>query len=524
MPLRSLLERGYFPKEIPSPPFTTAPFAKAVPVSTVTLPDDFRQGHPPTHKIPTAKVGRYSHARGGLLRRELGICNPLHYYLLSKVIVDHWSIISPHVLFSRLAATAPAFKTTGRAIDGLHSQSHRTLLAQKNRIGGKYLLQTDISRFYNSIYTHSIPWAIHTKSVAKKRRGRALVGNNIDYIVRMGQDGQTIGIPIGPDTSLVIAELILQRCDKELISITPNIKGHRFIDDYELSFPTRSEAETAFHQLEMLLRDFELALNPKKTRVIELPDPLEPAWVTELRNQPIRSSINGQARDIETLMNKAFGLHKKHPDEPVLSYAIARLRTIPLHPDNWLHFQRCLLLCVIPEPATFPYAIELIIKWVNAGFPAPIPELEEVVNTIILTHAPLSHSSEISHALWACLALRLNINEPSAKALSQANDSVSALMALDCESKGLITTGLSKAQWERHMTAESLYDEHWLLAYEANIKGWLPTVGGGDHVAADPNFGFLKASDVYFYDITSIATAPIPSPTLPTLNTLRLSP
>jgi hypothetical protein len=50
------------------------------------------------------------------------------------------------------------------------------------------------------------------------------------------------------------------------------------------------------------------------------------------------------------------------------------------------------------------------------------------------------------------------------------------------------------------MSADALYDEHWLLAYEANVKGWLPSVSGTDHVAADPNFGFLKSRKVFFYD------------------------
>jgi hypothetical protein len=36
------------------------------------------------------------------------------------------------------------------------------------------------------------------------------------------------------------------------------------------------------------------------------------------------------------------------------------------------------------------------------------------------------------------------------------------------------------------MTTDALYDEHWLLAYEANYRGWLPSVCG-DHVALSLN-------------------------------------
>ena len=72
------------------------------------------------------------------------------------------------------------------------------------------------------------------------------------------------------------------------------------------------------------------------------------------------------------------------------------------------------------------------------------------------------------------------------------------------------------------MTTEGLYDEYWLLAYEANVKGWLPSVEVADHVAADVNFGFLKANGVQFYDETfaaPAAAAPVPLPALPTLTT-----
>ena len=60
------------------------------------------------------------------------------------------------------------------------------------RASARYLLQTDIDNFYPSIYTHVIPWALHTKSAAKQRRHNYnLAGNVLDYIVRNSQDQQT---------------------------------------------------------------------------------------------------------------------------------------------------------------------------------------------------------------------------------------------------------------------------------------------------------------------------------------------
>jgi hypothetical protein len=257
MSLRTLLARGYFPKELPRP-FATGSFARCV-TSARVLPGDFGKTAVKGNRLPSAHTAIYSLARGGLVRRPLSICNPLHYFLLCKELAQNWGAIKLRVAGTPLAATAPVFKGTGRAIDGRWPQSARHELAQSTRVGRRYVLQTDINRFYHSIYTHSISWALHTKTAAKANRTLGLLGNRIDYWIRMGQDQQTVGVPIGPDTSLVMAELIMQRCDEALLRGIPNLRGHRFIDDYELSFQTRTEAEEAFHVLDGCLADFELA-------------------------------------------------------------------------------------------------------------------------------------------------------------------------------------------------------------------------------------------------------------------------
>ena len=48
------------------------------------------------------------------------------------------------------------------------------------------------------------------------------------------------------------------------------------------------------------------------------------------------------------------------------------------------------------------------------------------------------------------------------------------------------------------MSANDLREDEWLLSYEANVQGWFPSVENGDHVANDPEFGFLKPNAVRF--------------------------
>src|ERR1022692_4555816 len=111
------------------------------------------------------------------------------------------------------------------------------------------MLPADFSRFYNSIYTHSIPWAIHGKVNARADREYALYGNRLDLRVRDTQDQQTGGIPVGPDTSFLLAEVIASAIDTELVQSVGELKGTRYIDDYHLYFGSAADAESALAEL-----------------------------------------------------------------------------------------------------------------------------------------------------------------------------------------------------------------------------------------------------------------------------------
>ena len=111
--------------------------------------------------------------------------------------------------------------------------------------------------------------------------------------------------------------------------------------------------------------------------------------------------------------------------------------------------------------------------------------------------------------IWAAIALGLILEPACVTAISRVDNSVVAILALDAQQQGLAPR-LDTILWEAHMGDSDLYDEQWLLSYEANVHGWLPSVGVADHVSADPNFGFLKAAGVHFY----VSSIPIAIPQL----------
>lgn len=492
--LLDLLSRGYFPKELP-PPFYTDGFAVTVCHSSTPPPTSFND------RSLNASLCYHNLARVGTLRRRLAIPNPILHYRLCQTIQGNWSSLETFIKGATLSRSIPTPGRWGeRALERLRSPADLTSDRAEVRTSSRYYMHADISRFYHSVYTHSIPWAVHGKAYAKGHRRHPILGNLLDQQVRDSQSQQTLGIPVGPDTSLVIAEVILAAVDKDLVSKLPSIRGFRYVDDYELFFDSRSDAETALDLLQELLGHYELALNPSKTKILEFPLPLEHEWASELRGFEFRLGTSAQVTDLVRFFDRATVLSRQNPDSSVLGYAVKRLEGVRMHAGNMKLFVDLLLHCALIEPRTLPSVLRHFQHYDSMGFPIDFSVLAEVANKQISFHAPRGHSSEVAWALWALIVFGQNISSRAAEAVSKMDDSVVALIALDGFNRGLVPSGLDTSGWEQLMDKDELYGEHWLLSYEGNVKGWLPSRTGSDHVGAEPNFWYLKSNGVSFYD------------------------
>ena len=494
-----ILARGYLPKELP-PPFTSESLATAVQANRQNLPTNFSCA-PGQQGSIRSRPAVHNLARVGILRRKLSIPNPISYFQLADVIDTHQQVLLGHVATSKFSLTTPqATPGIQRAIDPVKSLSYLPIARSLCRASARYVLQTDIDNFYPSIYTHVIPWALHTKPVAKqKQRDFKLVGNILDLIIRNGQDQQTLGIHIGPDCSIVVAEIILSTVDVALVN-AGLATGFRYLDDYEFGFATYSEAEQALADLQGELGLYELHLNPRKTFLFELPRAIERPWATELRGVRIRQEGSGQQFDLIGYFSRAYELSQKYPDEAVLRFALGRMRRNVVVQPNWPLYESTLLHIAAVEPGTLSTVLDELYRYYKAGYQVGIPKVADVLQQVIRQHASVNHGSEVAWAIWGCLLFRIHLDDQPAGQLAQMEDSVVAILALDAKVKGLISNNVSLTLWASMMTTQSLFEENWLLSYEANVKGWLPSCGVHDHVTADPHFNFLKLNGVHFYD------------------------
>lgn len=496
--LQTLLEAGYFPKELP-PLFTTKPYVMAVLANVTALPAPFVASKPQWTSLVDHNLVRI-----GGLRRRLGIPNPVSYFRVARTFQQFesdlyrlWSA-SPYSLTSPLPPNTVGFAPS--------NQDRATPKAQ-SRVGARYVLQADVAQFYPSIYTHVVPWLMHTKAVAKAQtKNYTLAGNAIDRELQACQQGQTKGIPIGPGTSLGIAELILSSVDVNLAGSRQIMSGVRFIDDMQFTFNSLASAEHTLAKLEAELASLELSLNSTKTKILELPQTFESTYVTHLRAH-IPQQIGASRAQWIDFFNRAFELARQFEADGVLRYATACVASIKIAPDRWELVQTLLWQTIASDAGSLRFVIDVL--WRNthgAGSYALNKSLATAaLNALIERSAPVRHGSEIVWSIWAAILFKLNLSQASLDLIASMDDSLCACAARLAVDKGIFGS-INTNTWASWIIPDCFHDSHWLFAYEAHRRNWLPTECATSKINVDPSVAFLKANGVSFLDDTADQT------------------
>ena len=231
----------------------------------------------------------------------------------------------------------------------------------------EYVLHTDISDCYGSIYTHSVPWAIHSKPIAKaQRRDMNLIGNSIDKHLQDMAYGQTNGIPQGSVLMDFIAEMVLGYVDLELSDKIrqDNIQDYeiiRYRDDYRIFSNNPQTAEHITKLLTEILIEIGMRLNAQKTVV---------------SNNVIKNSIKSDklywissrkgAKGIQEHLLIIYNLSEQYLNSGSLSKALStfykRIKGIRETNQNITVLVSILVDIMYKNPRTYPIASAILSK------------------------------------------------------------------------------------------------------------------------------------------------------------------
>ncbi len=146
-----------------------------------------------------------------------------------------------------------------------------------------YLIKADITKCFDSIYTHSIAWATNGRELVKVNlrsgRDRTSFGAAFDSLLQAQNRDETSGILIGSEYARLFAEVILQRVDVNIestLAASSLSRGRdydilRYVDDYFIFLANREREREIVDVIEAQLRDYKLHLNPAKREAAETP-------------------------------------------------------------------------------------------------------------------------------------------------------------------------------------------------------------------------------------------------------------
>ncbi len=137
----------------------------------------------------------------------------------------------------------------------------------------------DISKCFNSIYTHTLYWAVADISTAKNNTSVVGFSNAFDRLMQSMNFNETNGICIGPEISRVFAEIILSEIDVKVVRRLSNMRlqnkvdyeFRRYVDDYYIFAKRDDVASSVLGAIRHCLAEFNLHLNEDKTKRIDRP-------------------------------------------------------------------------------------------------------------------------------------------------------------------------------------------------------------------------------------------------------------
>lgn len=465
-----LIRKGYFPENLP-PAFCSDKIASSI----ANVSDGEWCSHSRRQVLPAT----YNASKRGLGRRTFSFVHPETIHDLAKFSSERWEQCQEFFDRTPFSISKPRYLEKGnRAIE---ISSYKELeVARLNRLAHyRYIAKTDISRFYHSIYTHAIPWAFHGKSVAKADRNSnsaKVFFNRADHILRCGQDGQTVGIPVGPDTSRILAEVVATAIDLEFNKHcdAPDFDLVRHVDDVWIGTHTQADAERVLWKYREAIREFELDVNESKTCIYSSDFQFGDRWPHEL------SSMLGTAFELphrqgsehlRAALEYAFQMAVRTADDGVLRYVIRYIDRFDIGWSHWASIEPFLKRAVVHFGHTVDYVTRVIVWRHLTSNDLDISIWSKILTATVARHGKTGNDSEVCWAIYACARLQLPISDEIAADVIRNCGALSLVALLNCVEKGLVSKSAFKYVSDR-MTTETACGRFWPVLLEWKSRRW----------------------------------------------------
>lgn len=353
------------------------------------------------YKLHTNKDGKYAW-------RPLQLINPVLYVNLINLITKeyNWNLILNR--FKRIQGNkniecysiplVSINKQNNKAVNIINWWQQIEQKSLELSLEFDCLMNTDIAECYSSVYTHSIPWALHGEKIIKddflnpSSPKKKFLGNDIDKRIQSMQYSQTNGIPQGSALMDFIAEMVLGYADAKL---TCKIKNYnrkenknkieeyhilRYRDDYRIFAKNQQTLIKIAKFLTETLFELNFKLNSQKTYISEN--------IVKDVIKPDKLYWNESKQGAKSLQKHLFLIHslsEKYPNSGSLLTALTNFLEERVYPiklfkeENSKALVSILIDIAFKNPRTYPVIMAIISKILSLEINP------EIVNSILDT-------------------------------------------------------------------------------------------------------------------------------------------
>lgn len=419
---------------------------------------------------------RYSSMRNINIPRPLAIPEPFAYANQCKSLSDNWLQLQNHFTNKTIN---DEFKVSRIHIRRLHNRPELFEMNYKNFskdgdpeqdiiIKSKYIAYADISNCYPSIYSHSISWSLVGKSHAKTNKASSNWFNQLDFYTRNVKFGETNGILIGPHSSSLTSEIILVSIDDALSK--QGFKYIRNIDDYKCYIDSHEEAERFFLSLSEELSKYELALNSKKSKIVDLPQASVKNWVAKLSHFNFTNTYNKngleaiRVKELKAFLDYAVEIMlEQNSDASIINYAIKIISNKYLGVNAIDYYLKQIHHLVL----LYPYLINLLERNVFEPHKVDKEIIKKIARDIYEYGTKKKIHEACSYAIYWSLKYDFNIEIDAIKNDSIASlDCIFMMISFIYDKKHHKKAYLKEYKDQSKILKKDDFDRYWLFIYE----------------------------------------------------------
>lgn len=213
--------------------------------------------------------------------------NDLFYKRKSNRLTEYFAKTSKKIDKGVLQQTGAYFKI--HKYNSVSSFTNSRLWQQCN-FKYKYFAKVDYKSCFSSIYTHTYKWIIERNTIDSKEAKNSNLFIVIDRVLQNINGKSSNGVIVGPEFSRMIAEILLQHIDKEILqnlqakdlSVSKDFRVFRYVDDIYIFANTPIITDTIVKTIESTAQKYLLHLNELKYYTAETPVVLN-NWIEKTR-------------------------------------------------------------------------------------------------------------------------------------------------------------------------------------------------------------------------------------------------